>query len=301
MIKCFIQLRGVELTDKEFIIEYFESLFNEEIMDSLYTTVIDFGEVGEIDIEKVVAFLAGYFYVFNYSSEPTVVSYLKSSSLEDIVRLFKENYDFGIAMVKSYFEAICDEDRYKDNRNMIFDRNDQGKLLEFEQKNEILKIMTINNILRGIICNIYNHYIDNDCSDYEALDKTWGFFFEDLDPLEEFSLLGKDDASRKFYKAYLLGLIYGDLYEDVCNESIIKSDNAEDQLADMTPILSVQLGTIGIPVEGEIRNRLLKHFILLQDERKKMDDNRKKTYSDDRIKELKKINPFYMLDEMSFN
>ena len=49
-----------------------------------------------------------------------------------------------------------------------------------------------------------------------------------------------------------------------------------------------------------MRNRILKHFIVLQDEMDKRKDNRKKTYQDNRIEILKKANPMYKLDELTF-
>ena len=44
-----------------------EDVFTDEIFDSLYATIVDFSQVGEIDINKVVAFLAGKYYIFNYN------------------------------------------------------------------------------------------------------------------------------------------------------------------------------------------------------------------------------------------
>ncbi len=295
----FIREDGYELTDKEFIIEYFNEIFDNEIIDSLYGTILDFSDIGEIDIKKIVAFLASKFYVYNYNNLPSVVSYLRITSLNEIANLFKENYNFGMEMLRTYFLSLVDSKTYDDNRNIIFERKDEKKLLEFEKENMYVKIVTINNLLRDIICNIYNHYIKNGCEDGEALTNTWMFFFSNFDPLGELDEMGKDVQTKAMYKNYLLGLIYGDLYEDVCNSSIIQSENYNDRLADVIPILSLRLGKIAIPVQEDLRNRLLKHFILLQDEKDKMKDNRRKTYDDNRIKELKKVNPFYMLDELT--
>ena len=38
----------------------------------------------------------------------------------------------------------------------------------------------------------------------------------------------------------------------------------------------------------------------IKTEKKKLSENRKKTHSDGRIKELKKVNPLYLLDELTF-
>ena len=298
--ELFMQEDGTELTDKEFIVEYFDDVFDDEIIDSLYGSIVDFSEVGEIDINKVVAFLASKYYVFNYVSTPSVVSYLRMTKLEDIARLFKDNYDFGMEMLRTYFRSLVETETYNNNRKLIFDKNDQAKLVELENENMYVKIRTLNNMLRDVICNIYNHYIENGCDDIEALNNTWMFFFKDFDPIGELDQMGLDVMTKTYYKSYLLCLMYGDLYEDVCNDSIINSDNYEDRMADIVPLVSVQMGAIGIPAEEGIRNRLLKHFILLQNEDKKKEENRKRTYKDDRVKELKKLNPFYKLDEIKF-
>ena len=68
----------------------------------------------------------------------------------------------------------------------------------------------------------------------------------------------------------------------------------------MVPIVGIQTGIIGVHADANVRNRMLKHFILLQDEKKKMRENRDKTYKDGRVKQLKKVNPLYVLDELTF-
>ena len=45
---------------------------------------------------------------------------------------------------------------------------------------------------------------------------------------------------------------------------------------------------------------LQRFFKKKEDEDKKKEENRKRTYKDDRVKELKKLNPFYKLDEIKF-
>lgn len=82
---------------------------------------------------------------------------------------------------------------------------------------------------------------------------------------------------------------------------IIQSDNYEDRLASVIPLVMTQLGMINIPKEEGIRNRILKSFILLQDDKEKKCSNRRKTYADNRLNILKKVNPTYMLDEITFN
>ena len=112
--------------------------------------------------------------------------------------------------------------------------------------------------------------------------------------------MGVDQESKNVYKRYMLGLIYADVYEDACNSSLIDSENMLDRLADTVSVVGLSFGYIGIPKEENVRNRILKHFIVLQDEMDKRKDNRKKTYQDNRIEILKKANPMYKLDELTF-
>lgn len=296
----FVNEDGDTISDLEFIQERYEDIFIDEVFDALYASIVDFGEVKEIDLEKVVSFLASKYYVFNYKSTPSVVSYLRMSNLEEVIDLFKTNCDFGIDMVRTYFYSLIDTKRYEDNRKMIYENNDQERLLEYEKKCVVVNISTINSILREAICNIYNHYVNLGYDDIEALSCTWMFFIKGFDPTGEIEELSEDEATKQFYKVYALRLMYSDLYEDVCNKSIIDSENYDDRMADLVPLMSIQMGVVGVHANESIRNRMLKHFILLQDEKKKMKENREKTYKDDRVKQLKKVNPFYVLDELTF-
>lgn len=298
--QLFFNSEGEELDDLAFILENHERIFIDEVFDGLYGSIIDFGTVKEIDLNQVVAFLASRYYVFNYKTQASVVNYLKNSNLNDVVQLFIDNYDFGMDMVKGYFYSLIDSKRYDDNRKVIFDNKEQEGLLKYEKECEVVKVTTIHNILRDVICNLYNYYISNGFDDITALDYTWNYFIYDFDPINELESLGVDESTKQNYKIYALRLLYSDLYEDVCNKSIIQSENYADRVADVVPLLSINMGFIGVHADQGIRNRMLKHFILLQDERKKRKENREKTFNDGRIKQLKKVNPFYQLDELTF-
>lgn len=290
---------GDELSDLEFLFNNSEDVFVAEVFDSLYGSIVDMGIDEKIDLRKVISFLATRYYVFQYEDAKDKVEYLKKTSLDEVIKEFKDNCDFGIDLIRNYFYSIINQEQYDKNRNTIYENNDQEGLLKFEKECLITSIDNINNVFRRVVCNIYNHYIATGCDDIVALSYTWEYFVRDFDPLNELEEMGIRGFNKVKCKMYMLGLIFGDLYEDVCNESIIQSENYEDRMADTLPLLSVPMGGIAIPQEPDIRNRLLKHFILLQDEKEKIKENRKKTYTDDRIKQLKKVNPFYMLDELT--
>ena len=174
----FMDDDGNTISDLEFIYENYKKIFITEVFDSLYSTIVDFGNVKEIDLDKVVAFLASKYFIYNYKSAPNVVTYLKISSNQDIVELFKNNCDFGIDMIKAFFYSLIDSKRYDDNRKLIYENNDQERLLQYEKEFELVNITTINSVLRELICNIYNHYINLGYDDIEALSYTWLFFIQ---------------------------------------------------------------------------------------------------------------------------
>ncbi len=226
--------------------------------------------------------------------------YLKKTNLDDIIYLFKENYDFGVDLIKTYYLSLVNSKRCDDNRKIIYENHDEDTLVSFEKNSIQYQVVFLNDLLRNVICNLYNHFISNGCDDITALNLTWSYFTDNFDPLGELDQMGVDQDSKSIYKIYMLGLIFGDVYEDACNKSIIDSENEMDRFADVVAVVGLTLGRIGIPQEENVRNRILKHFIFLQDEKDKKKENRKKTYEDGRIEVLKKVNPTYKLDELTF-
>ena len=295
----YFDTEGHELSDEQFFFEHSNDVLGEEVIDALYTFICDMGTQHEIDLDRIVSFLCGRYIVHHYDSS-TVTNYLRATDIKDIVDLFVNNINFGMALVKDHFDAMLNHEKYSKNFKVAQENKDDIALNKFATKAFYEKIQTLNNLLRGVICNIYDYYISNGCEDVEALNMTWMYFFQGTDPVGELDKMGMDDKTKFFYRQYSLGLVFADLYEDVCNDSIIQSDNMEDRAAQIAPLLAMRIGAITLPADEGTRNRVLKHFILLQDEREKMESNRKKTYQDGRIKELKKFNPLYKLDEMKF-
>lgn len=295
----YIDSDGNEISDEEFFFEHSDDILVEEVIEALYIFICDMGTQHVLDLDRIVSFLCGRYIIHHYSSS-TVTNYLRCTDIKDIVNLFVDIIDFGMALVKDHFDAMLNQEKYNKNFNVAKENKDDIALNKFANKAFYEKIQTLNDLLRGVICNIYDYYISCGTDDIEALNMTWMYFFQDTDPLGELDKMGIDYNTKFFYKQYALGLIFADLYEDVCNESIIQSDNFEDRAAQMAPLLAVRIGAITLPADEGTRNRVLKHFILLQEEKEKMRDNRTKTHKEGRIKELKKFNPLYKLDEMKF-
>ena len=292
---------GYEISEDDYLKAHFDEVLCDEVVDAVYCQIVEDGLPEECNLDKFMNLLLSKYYVYRYNANDSVIRYIKSTKLEDIIRLFKENYDFGIDLIRTYYLSLVDNHRCELNRKVIYDNNDEDKLVEFEKNSENYKLVFLNDLLRDVICNLYNHFISNGCDDVTALSNTWAYFTDNFDPLGELDQMGVDQDTKDVYKIYMLGLILADVYEDACNDSIIDSENPIDRFADTVAIVGLTLGKIGIPKEENVRNRLLKHFILLQDERDKKYKNRKKTYEDGRIEILKKVNPTYKLDELTFS
>ena len=287
------------LTDIEFFFDNSDELLDNEILDSLYAFICDMAQGNEIDLEGVVSYLCGRYVIYRYNGG-IVTNYIRTTEVEDIARLFSTNVDFGMELLRSHFEAIVNYKDYNRHLETAKENNDEIALKKFAPKVTYDNVRSFNGLLRGVICHIYEYYINNGCEDVEALNMTWMYFFANTDPIGELDKLGLDEKTKTFYKSYALGLIFADLFEDECNESIIKSDNFYDKAAKNIPLLAVRRGTIPIPTDESIRNRLLKHFILLQSEKEKMEANRNKTIQEGRVKELKIFNPLYQLDAIDY-
>lgn len=291
---------GSIMSDEEFFFSNYSEILHESILEELHLLIIDDGMEKDFSLKQFVNFFASKYFVYNYGNgNNSVINFFKNSSIDEIEDLFVENITFGIEMIKSYFFSLLDEKRYINNRKKIYANNDEDTLINFEvgsyNKNEV----STNYKLRKHIYDIYNYYISNGFDDISALDYTWNFFFIGLDPIGYTEKINMEYYEVISYKQKLLCLIYSDVYEDICNNSIIISDNYLDRMALVVAIMSVNTGFINIP-EKDIRNRILKHFILLRDDIEKRKENRKKTYTDERVLQLKKVNPSYLTDELTF-
>lgn len=291
---------GYEISEEDYLKEHFDEVLSEEIIDAVYCQIIEDGLPKEYNFKEFINLLLSRYYLYRYNSDDTVIRYLKKTNLDDIIYLFKENYDFGVDLIKTYYLSLVNSKRCDDNRKIIYENHDEDTLVSFEKNSIQYQVVFLNDLLRNVICNLYNHFISNGCDDITALNLTWSYFTDNFDPLGELDQMGVDQDSKSIYKIYMLGLIFGDVYEDACNKSIIDSENEIDRFADVVAVVGLTLGRIGIPQEENVRNRILKHFIFLQDEKDKKKENRKKTYEDGRIEVLKKVNPTYKLDELTF-
>lgn len=293
---------GKPLEHKDFMVNFKDKIMSDEIVNAVYGFVAITNPLEEEYMPRLVAYLAAHYYIDNYNvkKNQTVLKFLVESDIKGVVDLFYKSEQFGEALISSFFKSFIEEKRFAETKKQIKKDNREKELTSLYEIAYPPRMFTLNQKLREIVCDLYNYYISLGSSDVEALELTWRFFFEDLDPLHELDELGLEEEEEKFaYKRYTLGLIIGDIYEDVANKPFINSDDPELVIAQSLPIFFVNMGIIGLPGDANVRNKMLKYFILLQDDPKKIKSNRQKTYQEDRIIELKKVNPAYILDELT--
>ena len=289
-------------TDSEFIRAHRKKIFTEEMMDAVYTFITQISLLEEQDLTRLIAYLSSQYYINHYDvdKDKSVLSYLSKVDIKDIVTLFFENECFGRDLVSSFYRNALNPKGFYENKEKI---REDGKVADLDRLYNIAfpeEIFTLNQKLRQIICNLYNHYINRGYSDQEALEITWCYFTLNVDPLHELEEFGYEEEQIPYMKKYMLGLIIGDLYEDTANQPLVKTDNYAGRIAQIMPVLMTTIGRFQIPQDPVVRGRMLKYFILLQDNPDKMKSNREKTHAEGREMVLKKVNPFYVLDELTF-
>lgn len=291
---------GLEAEDKEVVANNIDTIDDEFIQDETYAFIKETHHEVGITAPNLVKYLAKKMYIYHYDDEnKAIIHFLKNASLEEILTLFEENDDFGRAMISAFINCETYEQDYKAIADRI--KEDEPTIFEkFKLDPPKYNVTTINGILRNVVCNLYNHYIAKGCDDITALNNVWAYFDTNFDPLGELDKMGYDYNTKEQLKKFIICLIYADIYEDVANTSIINSTNYEDRLAASIPFITSHIGLISIPKEEGVRNRILKYFILLQEEKEKKQANRLQTHKDKRTHILKKVNPSYILDELTF-
>lgn len=286
---------GLPLSYKEYLKK--DRFYNDSIISCVYHYLLD-EDYTNIDHRELVKELIIKYFVYHYNNneKQNIIRFIKNANFESIYDLFIDRCDFGIELITSYYDSLIDEKKYYSNR---------GKILANDEDFEVLKKYDsdnseYNSFLRESIVNIYNNYITNGFSDIEALKYTWAYFThnflpENLMKEEDIEFLLETDTKR-----LALSLIYADLYENAMNGSFSHSDNEKENIATFLPILITTLYMQIIPSDTEVRNRLLKHFILLQDDKEQMKSNRIKTYEQERVMTLKNYNPYFTSDEKRF-
>lgn len=303
--ELFFDFDGKELSDKDFINEHIEGI-DEVIIDEVYIFAKETCGEWDISLRTLVVFLAKKLLLFSYKNHKSnMLCYLKNTSIDKMVNLFKENDEFGRFMIASYIEVMLKSDEYKKTKEEL--KNDKelyNAFLYFEKEETYVSVQTINEILRGVICNLYDYYILNACDEPAALNNVWAYFTNNFDTLDELDKMGANQNEKAIYKKWMLNLIYADVFESIQArkvEMVSLEDLADIFSLDVLVLYSVSSNQITIPKDKKIRNLLLKKFILLTQNQEIFKNNRKNTYATGNIEVLKKVNPTYKLDELTLH
>lgn len=296
--ELFYDDEGEMMSDEEFLSLHSEEISDDDLLDGVYYYLIDDGVEFDYSIKQIIAYLVTKYIYNNYSNGEVqnVIKYLKNTEAKEIIELFLQNEHFGKGLLENYVINFDSDMEYEDIKQELYENDDEDLINKWGDY--MYTISSLNQFFRNIVTDLYDKYISQGVSDIEALGLVWEYFIRDFDPVG--ALEGVDYATKLKYKQYMLKLIYCDVYEDVCNKPIIESENEMDRMAQVYIVNNVSHGVVGIPGNPELRNRFLKHFIILQDEKRKRKDNRKKTIEEGRGPVLQKINPGYVLDEVDF-
>ena len=288
--------------DGDFIRANADKIFSDDLMDSIYVFVSQASVLEDEDYTKLIAYLASQYYINHYGDErnKTVLSYLASYDMKDIEYLFFNNEMFGTNLIESFYRNASDPKLYYENKRKI---NEDGNATVLDRFDNIAfppQVYTLNQKLREIVRKLYTYYLNRGYSKEEASEITWEYFIKGLDPLNQLDELGCTEEQKPFYRKYTLGLMIGDLYEDSANTLPSQIKTNDEMTSHGYSILLAVMGRIRIPVLETTRKNMLERFIHLQETPERFNENRKKTHEEKREKTLKKVNPTYLLDELTF-
>lgn len=289
-----------QMSDCEFVGKYCEEICNDEIIDGVYYYLIDDGCDFDFSLEKMVShFVIDYIYN-NYGNKSlvTIMNYLKKTDIKDVTEFFRSNEYFGKSLIESYIKNYEADVDYEEVRENATNNGDQELIDKWNRLSA--DYCSLNEMLRRVIVGLYDYYVSTGCDDITALSNTWAYFYRDFDPVGELDNMGVDFDTKQRYKAYVVKVMFADVYEDILNGSIIDSVNVYDRITDNFIVTSVNFNMCAIPKEEQIRNRFLKHFILLHYEKEKRIKNRTQTIKEGRGEVLKKFHPGHALDVIDF-
>ena len=289
-------------SDGEFIKANADKIFCDDLMDAIYVFVSQASVLEQGDYTKLIAYLVTQYYINRYSDEKskTVLSFLSSSDMKDIEDLFFNNDMFGSALIESFYRNASVPQSFYENKNKIKEDGNDSVLDRFYTIAFPAEVYTLNQKLREIVSKLYGYYLNRGYSKEEASEITWEYFIQGLDPLNQLDELGCTEEQKPFYRKYTLGLMIGDLYEDSANTLPSEIKTNDEMTSHGYSILLAVMGRIRIPVLESTRRNMLERFIHLQETPERFNENRRKTHEEKRERTLKKVNPTYLLDELTF-
>lgn len=274
----------------------------DDVIDSLYTYLVEMEDELLYPISKIVNYLCRKFVTYSYNNDDVflkdIIGYIENNNLENVVKRFKDDYDFGMTLLDNALQGIANPKKcYKNLGNILED----GKIYQVNKwfdKDGIFLEGSYNDDLRDCICSLFNHLISIGFSQKDALKYTWQFFERDFDPTGIIAKYG-NEYFPFILKAEILKLMYADIYEDICNNGKEKYLTLEERKMVVAVFIAVHFNYLVLPYP-EIREVFLNRFLNLRYDYIQRKENRSKMYQDERINLLKKVNPSFRYDELTF-
>lgn len=271
---------------------------NEQVLDAFYDNLISLENELAFSLEQIVAFLASRYTMFCYDDKTQELNYLNNSSLEEVLERFKEDYDFAIEIIDKAFKSFLNKVKINHNIALSLANNDSYLINKwlYNENDEIEA--NLNEELRDSICNMIDKMVQTGIKYHDALEYAWQFFTRNFDPTGIIEKYG-DERNPGHIKQEILNIMYSDVFEDACNRHNIDELDYDDRFMMITVILAVYSGIIRVPSE-QIRKEFMARFIDLRYDYEKRKKNRCASYESGAIQLVKKVNPSYSYDELTF-
>lgn len=261
------------------------------------------------ELQNLIACFSASYLMDIYKRDTLKAEFIKNSGIEKIVDNFVNNKKFGMDIIDSYIrDIIGNEKNYNDFEELLNSSYGITYLKLVNQSNpkivdkNVISVKSLPVILREVWIHLFNYYKNLGYSDDKACSAVWDFYLKNKDPLNELAKICGDEKAQKIYKIYMLRILYADIFEDSINNPCFTAGNdlTRNIYILLSFVISSQVYSI-IPNIAEVRNALLKYFLVLQANQVKMRENRKHTLERiETVQILQKINPAYKIDSLNY-
>lgn len=311
----FLFLESTEIIDQDFendstnfdalliFYRHFDKLTQPEIIDSLYTTLGSLGVNDELEysLEDIIFLMCYRFQVYHYQENDQVKESLEKCNDLEALELFLDNDVWAQKIIYDFLDSLANSVKWNKKMALSLENHNLDNIKKWQFKMSKATGLS-NDELRNNIGDLFNYFVyngltNNGLTKEQAIEHVWYFFQKDFDPLN--LLDGYDCRNRLLLKYRMLCIMLADVYEFGCNKDNFKILTDEEKQMVIAVILSIQSNVLFI-FNGNMKNILLEKFLFLNDFPSQRVSNRIQTYNDNRIFMLKKVNPSYEYDELTF-
>ena len=99
-------------------------------------------------------------------------------------------------LLTGFYDSFMHSNQYNVNSNEITNNNDYEVIVKLNKAYMDVSIQTLNERLRNIILNLFNHYISMGYDNKSASEMTWKYFTDNFDPLGELEEMGVEVCAQ---------------------------------------------------------------------------------------------------------